>query len=440
MSKTIRITTALVLCIAVAVITFVSVSVYLREQYDAELDRQHIAYNNAVANLNKKYEDLYDISKALKILKEAQNYVDQNYLFDIDDDAVKTALSDAMYDILFADTAEGDIQDYLLNAYFSAIGDDYTLYHSKAEMEELSNSSKGRLYGIGVYVYQDPDTGYIYVNRVMPGSPAETAGLLRGDAIINVEGTPVTSESYSQCVSLVAGELGTTVKLKILRNGNELDINPVRGEVRTTAVYTEYKNDYAYITITEFSGHVAEDFSKAIDEAESKGIKGYIFDMRDNPGGNLDIICSVLDKLLPEGPIITLMDKDKNVLESYNSDADCINKPMVVLCNENTASAGELFTAALKDYQMATVIGTTTFGKGTGQNIWPLSDGSGVRITHFYYNPPFSENYHLKGITPNIIVEESEYYKNRPFLRGGDDDEQLNAAVAELDRLTKPEK
>jgi carboxyl-terminal processing protease len=113
---------------------------------------------------------------------------------------------------------------------------------------------------------------------------------------------------------------------------------------------------------------------------------------------------------------------------------------MTVLCNENTASAGELFTAALKDYKKATIIGVTTFGKGTMQRIFTLSDGSGVRISINYYNPPYSENYHLKGVTPDITVEESEYYKDRAYLRGEDGDEQFKAALTELDRLVDAEK
>lgn len=424
------------LSIVIAVVTFVSVSVYLRDKYDEKLDNQNISYNNAIERLSRQYESLSVIGNALKILEEAKEKINDYYLFDIDDDAVKASLGQAIYDIIFTGTVEEkDIQTYLLDSYFNAIGDPFTMYHTPEEMAKFSDESAGKLYGIGIYVYLDPDTGYIYVNRVMPGSPAETAGIEAGDAITHIENTPVTAETYTQCISLVAGELDTTVKLNIIRDGEQLEISPLRGEVRARSVFTDYIGDYAWITIMEFSGLVSEDFIAAINEAEAKGVKGYIFDMRDNPGGDLNIICNILDKLLPEGPIVNVMDKNQNKIYSRSSDSAYINKPMTVLCNENTASAGELFTAALKDYQMATVIGVTTYGKGTMQTIISLSDGSGVRITEYYYNPPYSENYHLKGIEPDIIVEESEYYKNRPFLRGGEGDEPLQAAIAELDRL-----
>ena len=436
MSKYIRITTALVLCVVIAVVTYVSVSVLQRERYDEMLDSQYAAYNNAIEALKQKYENLSTLNQATNILKEAQRLVEQYYVFDVDDEAVKASLAQATYDILIAGTVKNeDIQTYLLNAYFDAIGDPYTLYHPKAEMDELADSSQGRLYGIGIYVYFNPDTGHIYVNRVMPNSPAEKAGILAGDTITHIEDVEVTEETYSQCVALVAGELGTTVKLNIIRNGVEMVINPVRGEVRTKSVYTEYMGDYAWIAIMEFSGHVAEDFIAAINEAEKKGVKGYIFDVRSNPGGDLNIICDVLDRLLPEGPIVNIMDKNQNKVASRSSDAICINKPMTVLANGSTASAGELFTAALRDYNMATIIGETTYGKGTMQTIQPLSDGSGVRITQYFYNPPYGENYHSKGIAPDIEVIESEYYKDRPFLRGNEGDEPLKTAIAELDRI-----
>lgn len=439
MKKTLSLTTVFALCIITAIITFVTVSVYDRIDYDHKLDEINIRNASNISALEKEYSDagsLSSVTKALRILREAKSEVDEHYVFDIDDSATMSSVKDALYDIIVGgDVPEDDVQNILLRAYFSAIGDPFTMYHTPAEMNELKNESNARLYGIGIYVYFDPDTEYIYVNRVMPGSPAEKAGLLRGDAITAVEDVPVSEDTYDKCVRLVAGQMGEPIKLDVLRGGEHLTLSPVRGEVTTKSVFTEYIGDFALITIVEFTGRADKDFIKAIDSAEDKGVKGYIFDVRDNPGGDLDIICEVLDKLLPKGPIVNIMDKNQNELYSYDSDASSIEKPMVVLINGNTASAGELFTAALKDYQKATIIGDVTYGKGTMQQIFPLSDGSGVRISVNYYNPPYSENYHLKGVTPDITVKESEYLKNRPFLRGSDNDNVFAAALSELDRL-----
>lgn len=432
MNKPIRRTTAFALCIAVAVITFVSVSVLRRGAYDEALDLKEIRYSREIESLNTRYESLYALNHAMDILREAKEQVRQYYVFDVDEDAVSAALAEASYQLLFHPFDYEDPQTYLLYTYFSAIGDPFTMYHTPEEMQKLTEESEGRLFGIGIYVYLEPDGEHIYVNRVMNGSPAEKAGILAGDIIVSIEGTKVSRETYGESIAKVAGELGTEVHLKIVRDGETLDLSPVRGEVRTQSVFMEYIEEFAFITVMEFSGHVAEDFVAAVNEAEARGVSGYIFDMRDNPGGDLTIICDVLDRLLPEGPIVNVMDKDQNKVYSRNSDSVSVNKPMAVLCNGNTASAGELFTAALRDYDMAAVIGETTFGKGTMQTIIGLSDGSGVRITEYYYNPPYGENYNLKGITPDIILAESEYYKDRPFKRGSDEDEALKTAVAEL--------
>lgn len=379
---------------------------------------------------------------ALKILQEARNSVETLYVFKgdspfaIDVEEIDKLVDDTCRKLL-TDTSVpvSDIKDYLLGSYFAAIKDPFTLYHTRADMQELEEQSAGKLYGIGVYVYFDEDNSALYIERVMPGSPAEKAGLMIGDRIKSIEGVEVSRETYDECIASVAGELNTEVTLVIERGGEVSTVKPLRGEVRVCSVYTDYvgeNGEYAMINIKEFSGHVAEDFAAAINEAESRNVKGYIFDVRDNPGGDLQIICNVLDILLPEGPIVTIVAYNGETY-SYSSDSKCIDKPMVVLCNGNTASAGELFTSALKDYKIATVIGETTYGKGTMQQIYYLSDRSGFRVSMAYYNPPFSENYHLVGVKPDKEVEQGYEVTAHPFLRGTEDDLQYLAALEELD-------
>lgn len=384
------------------------------------------------------------VLNALKILQEARNSVETLYVFkgdspfamdieEIDklvDDTCRKLLTDTSVPV-------SDIKDYLLESYFAAIKDPFTLYHTRSDMQELEEQSAGKLYGIGIYVYFDDDNSALYVDRVMPGSPAEKAGLQTGDRIKSIEGVEISRETYDDCIESVAGELGTEVTLVIERGGEVSTVRPLRGEVRVCAVYTDYvgeNGEYAMISIKEFSGHVAEDFAAAINEAESRNVRGYIFDVRDNPGGDLQIICNVLDILLPKGPIVTIVAYNGETY-SYSSDPKCINRPMVVLCNGNTASAGELFTSALKDYKIATVIGETTYGKGTMQQIYYLSDRSGFRVSMAYYNPPYSENYHMVGVKPDKEVEQSSEVAAHPFLRGTEDDLQYLAAIEELDAL-----
>ena len=447
MKKSISILTAVILCIAAAAISFIAAyvtsDVRYRERID-ELSTKNAELKDKLDKRNDPSASEVDaaLEEALETLDEAKTLVDSYYVFRegsefaIDNDAIEASIGKALYDITIAGKVlPDDVKPYLLNAYFNAIPDPFTMYHTTEEMKELMTESEGRIYGIGVYVIYDIDANAMCVTHVMPDSPAEKAGIVPGDRITAVEGLAVSEETYNECIDRVKGELGTKVRVTVRRDGKETDIFPVRGEVRAKAVYSEYVGDYAWVTIVEFSGLVAEDFEEAIKEAEKKGVKGYIFDMRDNPGGDLEIICSVLDRLLPKGPIVNIINSDGQKAYERSSDAKCVDKPMVVLCNGNTASAGELFTSALRDYEKATIIGTTTYGKGTMQNIITLSDGSGVRVSSHYYNPPFSENYHLRGITPDIVIENTEYMANRAYLRGTESDTQFTAAIEELDRL-----
>ena len=482
MKKTISIFTALFLCIAVGTAVYVAAAAVKAIEYEekldsaAEQDARYVRDSLSLAAENenlRKLLSLYDnetsvpeesgdagessetsqdtllsarqeaVLSAMNILKEARRSVESMYVFKddspfaIDKDATEKLISDTCRELLTDTSVPVDkIKDTLLFTYFDSIPDPFTCYHTRDDMRELEEQSEGKLYGIGIYIYFDSENSALYIERVMPGSPAEAAGLMRGDLITSIEGVEISPETYDDCIASVAGEMGTEVTLGLIRDGKQMVIKPLRGEVRTTSVYTDYDGDYAVINIKEFSGFVADDFAAAIKAAEAKNVKGYIFDVRDNPGGDLQIICDVLDILLPQGPIVTIVAYNGQTY-SYDSDASSIDKPMVVLCNENTASAGELFTSALKDYNKATVIGTKTYGKGTMQQIYYLSDRSGFRVSMAYYNPPFSENYHLVGVEPNITVEQSEKVAEKPFLRCTADDTQYRAAIEELDSKNK---
>jgi carboxyl-terminal processing protease len=170
-----------------------------------------------------------------------------------------------------------------------------------------------------------------------------------------------------------------------------------------------------------------------MEDLKTKGCEKFIFDLRGNPGGELGSVVSILDYLLPKGPIVHILDGDKNVTEVYESDENEVTGEMIVLTNGRTASAGELFTSALRDYNKATLIGTKTYGKGCGQRFHQLSNGSLISITSFFYNPPFGENYDGVGIYPDIEVELPDEYKNKNTLViPRESDTQLSAALSEL--------
>ncbi|MBR5680077.1 MAG: hypothetical protein IKX19_05430, partial [Clostridia bacterium] len=185
------------------------------------------------------------------------------------------------------------------------------------------------------------------------------------------------------------------------------------------------------IRVTGFDAGTPGQFVSAVDNLRAEGCDKLIIDLRYNPGGELNSIVSVLDYILPEGPIVRIMDADGNQVNAYYSDAEELDMPMAVVVNGSTASAAELFTSAVKDYQKATIVGTITYGKGCMQTTVPLSDNSAVSITYRMYNPPFSDNYHGIGVIPDVVVELDEALSNKNIYKITDEeDNQLAAAAA----------
>jgi carboxyl-terminal processing protease len=236
---------------------------------------------------------------------------------------------------------------------------------------------------------------------------------------------------------MVAGENGTPVTLKVERDGTEQDITVIRGDYTAyTVIHSlmeENGEKIGYVKIIQFDSITVTQFKNAVEELKASGCEKFIFDLRGNPGGELNSVVAMLDYLLPKGPIVHILDADKNETQVYESDANEVTGEMIVLADGNTASAGELFTSALRDYEKATIIGTKTYGKGCGQSFHPLSNGGFITVTSFFYNPPFGENYDGIGIYPDIEVELPKEYKNTNTLiipKGSDT--QLSAAIAEL--------
>lgn len=347
-----------------------------------------------------------------KVLEEAYELFGDEYIYSIDIDT---------------------LVDDMLHAFNAQ--DKYSAYYSYEEYLAMVAGSQGSAKGIGVYV-SGTETA-IVVTYVMPGAPAERAGVLAGDEIIAVNGVSVADVGYNAAVNMVAGENGTPVILKIVRDGKEMDITVTRGDYTPyTVIHSlmeENGEKIGYVKIIQFDSITVSQFKTAVEDLKAKGCEKFIFDLRGNPGGELNAVVSMLDYLLPEGPIVHILDADKNETEVYNSDASEVTGEMIVLADGNTASAGELFTSALRDYDKATIIGTKTYGKGCGQSFHPLSNGGFITVTSFYYNPPYGENYDGVGIYPDIEVQLPKEYQNKNTLmipQGSDT--QLAAAISEL--------
>lgn len=311
-------------------------------------------------------------------------------------------------------TYDGEIDDEKLlegamKGMADAIGDPYTVYMNQDEFITFIESSQGSFYGIGAQLGIRDNN--VTVIAPVEGSPAEKAGLKAGDIILKVDDYEVNELNTEAVVSRVRGEEGVPVTLTIKREGVEdpLEIKIVRAEIKTESVKGEILEDgIGYIQLTTFSDEeVSDKFAEKLNELKQQGMKKLILDLRGNPGGYLNECVEIASNFIPEGEVITYtIDKyDKKVI-SNSLGGDAIGMPLVVLVDGGSASASEVVTGALRDYEVATIIGTRTFGKGIVQQLRVLpNDMGGLKVTTSKYYTPNGENIHGTGIEPNIVVE-----------------------------------
>ena len=311
-------------------------------------------------------------------------------------------------------TYDGEIDDEKLlegamKGMADAIGDPYTVYMNQDEFITFIESSQGSFYGIGAQLGIRDNN--VTVIAPVEGSPAEKAGLKAGDIILKVDDYEVNELNTEAVVSRVRGEEGVPVTLTIKREGVEdpLEIKIVRAEIKTESVKGEILEDgIGYIQLTTFSDEeVSDKFAEKLNELKQQGMKKLILDLRGNPGGYLNECVEIASNFIPEGEVITYtIDKyDKKVI-SNSLGGDAIGMPLVVLVDGGSASASEVVTGALRDYEVATIIGTRTFGKGIVQQLRVLpNDMGGLKVTTSKYYTPNGENIHGTGIEPNIVVQ-----------------------------------
>lgn len=331
----------------------------------------------------------------------------------------------------YEDYDEDEIRNGLLHGLVEGIGDPYSVYYTKEEYEDLSIKTTGTYYGIGAGLRQDPKTMQVTVSKVYKGTPAEESGLLKDDVILYVDDIDATSMELSKLVLNIRGEEGTSVHLKVYRESTAetLEFDVERRNVELPSVESQVLEDgIGYIQISEFQKNTAEQFDTHLKGLMQQGVKGIVVDLRDNPGGLLGAVTEILDELLPEGLIVYTEDK-YGKRDEYNSDENGIDIPMVVLVNENSASASEIFAGAVKDHGYAKIVGTTTYGKGIVQTILKLGDKDALKITTAKYFTPNGNYIHGVGIEPDIEIE-YEVPENKVYNQ--ETDNQLKKAVEVL--------
>lgn len=370
-----------------------------------------------VADELSAFDDLPQFDKGK--LKRIEQTVRAHTVLDLADAKEAAETVHTLYKENFSDLNPENktaVTDALIHCYVASLGDRYAYYRTAEEYEQYETDMSGEFCGIGVEVQYDARQNTVQVLGIYDGSPAAEAGVRVGDYIVGVGGKTIEELGYSALVSAIRGEEGTEVSVMLLRDGKTLTATATRRKIVEQSVRYAIDNGIGYVRISSFKANTATLFREAIDALESAGVLGIVFDLRSNPGGYLQAVVSVLSYLVPMGTrVVSYVENDKVNHPIYASGEHRLTVPSVVLCNEYTASAGELFTAAMRDYNesgvlRATVVGTKTYGKGVMQNSYSYSDGSSLTITMAYYNPPSGNNYDGKGITPSgkNYVEASE--------------------------------
>ena len=338
-----------------------------------------------------------------------------------------TSVIDAYY---LEEYDKQDLVDGMYKGIMAGLDDPYSVYYTKEEYAELMEDSEGAFEGIGAYLTQNTDTMIISVVRPIEGSPAEKVGILAGDIVVEVDGEDISGQDINLVVSKIRGLSGSTVNIGIAREGESevLYFDIVRAKVESQSVEGEMlEKNIGYILISEFNDTTYGQFKKKLHSLKQEGMEGLVLDLRSNPGGSVPAVVDIADEFLPEGIVVYTVDKNGN-REDFKSDKNvAVDMPLVVIVDGNSASAAEILAGAIKDYEVGTLIGTTTYGKGIVQSILPLGDGTGMKVTMAKYYTPSGNNIHKIGIEPDIVVE----WDHDAYLEDGTDN-QLEKALEVL--------
>ena len=340
-------------------------------------------------------------------------------------DAFKTSVYHAMLHELLPELESAAV------GLMAGIGDIYSVYYTKEEMEKFNEETEGVYAGIGCQLLADPSDLLITVTRVFKGSPAEKAGIRAGDKIVYVNDVYYSAYEMQEAVSIMRGTPGESVKVTVMRGLDTLDFDVVRENVNIN--YVEYEildGNIGYVMVFDFLGDAYEGFAEAIDTFRAANVSGMIIDLRNNGGGLVDTCVKMADLILPEGVVVSMKDKDGNVTEEKIDD-EYYDVPMAVLVNGYSASASEILAGAIRDNHAGLLVGTKTFGKGVVQSSLEFADGSGMKVTTARYYTPSGECIHEIGIEPDVEVELDEDAVTRYGINNlpHDHDAQLQKAI-----------
>ena len=363
-----------------------------------------IVYNYAISGSLVKYinssSETSDIEKSINKIKKI---IDEHYLGDVD---------------------ESKLKDGALKGYVEAVGDEYTEYYTKEEMDSFEEDTLGNFTGIGIYMVKDTENNVIKVLTPIDGTPAYNAGIQPGDIISKVDGVEYTGEQMTEAANKIKGEVGTTVKLGIIRGTENLELEIKRENIKINHVESKtLDNNIGYLKLSTFDEGCADEFKQRYDELNAnKNIKALVVDLRNNGGGLVEEALNIADYFTDKDSklLITVDKKEKEEIRKAKQ-SKYINVPVVVLINENTASASEILAGALRDNGIAKIVGTKSYGKGVIQEVLTLQDGTGIKITTNEYFTPNKTKINKVGIEPDETVNLPETVKNVLTVEEKDD-------------------
>ena len=311
----------------------------------------------------------------------------------------------------YGDINEENLSEGILKGYVNGLGDKFSKYLSQEEYISEKTSNSGESVGLGLTLAQD-SSGYMRISEITDDSPASDEGLEVNDMITFVEKLDVKKAGFDEAVEAMRGTEGSSINITVRRNGIDKEYTLTRRTMEVKTVTGEMLNGYVgYIKITGFKGNTPQQFADILERLTSNGAENLIFDLRDNRGELMESMAECINPLLPEGIFASAEYKDGHTETVIYSDESELDIPMTVLVNGNTASAAEVFAAALHDAGKAEIIGVQTAGKGVLQEINEFQNGSAVILTVAEIVTPVSGSFNGSGITPDYIVEnEDEQY------------------------------
>lgn len=350
----------------------------------------------------------YEGLKRFQKLSDMLDTVNQNYYIDFDQEKL---LTEAARGLLYG------------------LADPYSFYYSPEEYKRMWEEDEGKYAGVGIQILTSSETLLCTVSRVFKDSPAQAAGIHKGDTLLQVEDLAVNAYSLQEAVDIMRGTVGEPVSIKVQRGEEVLDFTVKRAQIKVNWVeYAMLENNIGYISLYEFAGDCSIAFADALNALTDQGAAGIILDLRDNPGGWVDDAVRIADMFLDEG-VIYYLEYRNGEREYVHTKSGAVDTKLVVLVNENSASASEVMTGALQDRGRATIVGTQSFGKGVVQYVVPVSeDGSGMQFTAAQYFTPDGNKVHGVGITPDVVSEMPEEDRAKIFEFGDMSDTQLKKA------------